>query len=97
MRSAIFTQVIAPVATVLAIEIFADPLKLAVPLKSPESPIFLAVCNVVAVLAFHVILPTIFDENVFTPENVCAPAKNATLLLNLASANVPAFILLAFI
>ena len=70
-------------------------MKLAVPLKSPESPIFLAVCNVVAVLAFHVILPTIFDENVFTPENVCAPAKNATLLLNLASGRVPVERLLA--
>ena len=70
-------------------------MKLAVPFKSPESAIVLAVCNAVAVPAFHVIRPIIFDENVFTPENVCAPAKNATLLLNLASANVPAFILLA--
>ena len=51
----------------LAIEIFAVPLKLAVPVISPESAILRAVWSAVEVPAFPLILPTIVDENVFIP------------------------------
>jgi len=63
----IFALVTASFASVVAIAIFAVPLKLAVPVIGPVSAIFLAVCNAVAVPAFPLILPPIVEEKVFVP------------------------------
>ena len=49
---AIFALVTASFAIVLAIEIFADPLKLAVPVTSPDTAMFLAVVSASANLVF---------------------------------------------
>ena len=49
------------------IEIFEEPLKLAVPVTSPDKAIFLAVCKLVAVPAFPFIDHEIIELNVLVP------------------------------